>query len=90
MQLLEIVATADMCVIEEDLRHGRAAIGAFRHLLPRFAIAIDRNLGKGEILLIQKVLRRAAIGASRRGINRDFNWGRHYFKSSGLPGRTTR
>jgi len=72
-QLMQLVAAANMCAINKDLRHSAPAIGTLNH--SRFLARIPRNIGlvKRNAFCFQQVLGGAAIAAKRGCI--DFNLG---------------
>ncbi|VTZ26758.1 hypothetical protein MPC1_3800003 [Methylocella tundrae] len=74
VQLIEIVATADMPVAEEDLRDAGAA-GALRQFSAKLPVIIDRDFSEFEILFLQQRLGPVAIGTCRRGVDRDLRHG---------------
>ena len=67
----KIVATADMMAADEDLRDGRAAVGALDHHLARLAAEIDRNLAIIDALGLEQLLGAPAIGAEGLGVDFD-------------------
>jgi len=70
---MQLVAAANMCAINKDLRHSAPAIGTLNH--SRFLARIPRNIGlvKRNAFCFQQVLGGAAIAAKRGCI--DFNLG---------------
>src|SRR5690606_15028463 len=82
LQRVQVVAAADMGFADEDLRKGRAAVGARDHLLPQFRRPGGAALGIGDRLALDEPLGGRAIAAQRAGIDRHF---RHGAPGSGLP-----
>ena len=68
---MQLVAVADMKIVEKDLRNAHAAMRPCRHVPARPRVAIHRDLGESEVLLAQQVLGPAAIGAGGRRIDGD-------------------
>src|SRR5487761_2178823 len=64
-----------MPLVDENLRHSAAAIGALRHSHLPGAVAIDADLLKRDILLVQQAFGRRTIAAGAFGINHDIRHG---------------
>src|SRR4029079_13854921 len=67
---VKVVAAADVALADEDLRHARAALRLRQHLVAPLGRSGDLDLRNGAALLLQKVLRRHAVGAPGLGIDR--------------------
>jgi hypothetical protein len=70
---MQVVAPADVLIIDEDLGNGATAIAAAgSHRIPRLLIAINGVFGVRDTLSIQQILGTNAEGASAPGVNLDF------------------
>ncbi len=70
----QIVEPADVMTVDENLRHG-AALRARDHLVALGRIGVDADFGVVQPFLLQKVLRRHAVGAVHAAV--DFDVVRH-------------
>ncbi|MNY66559.1 hypothetical protein D3C86_2040050 [compost metagenome] len=68
---MQIVAAADMHVIDEDLRKGRSAIGPGNHLVAKFGSASCVMLDKIDALRGQQCLGPRTITAALARIDRN-------------------
>lgn len=73
LQISQIIRTADMLAIDEDLRNSRAAIGALNHFLTLWATHADFIFFISHTLFVEQRFRARAIRTSELGV--DFNLG---------------
>src|ERR1700761_3451487 len=71
----EVVIAADVRAVDEDLRHGAAALAPFEHLAELRGIAVDAELVPLETAILEEVLCGDAVGADRRAVDFD-SWHR--------------
>jgi hypothetical protein len=67
----QIVETAHMLVVDEDLRHRAAAAAARQHRIALGRIGIDAHFGPLQPLGLEQVLGRHAVRANGGGIDLD-------------------
>jgi len=67
---------AEADIVEEDVRHACAAIGAFGHSRALFRLHGDVVFLERDALLFQQRFRPMAVGAERGAVDFDFGHGR--------------
>src|SRR5262245_61072327 len=67
----QVVITADMAPVNENLWNRAAAAAALEHLVAAPGLEHDVDLGEFDAFLFQQALRRAAVAAKRLRINDD-------------------
>src|SRR6266702_2810421 len=67
----QIVGTADMLAVDEDLRHGIAPTRAAHHLVAPFRMLVEIDIRECYTLALQQTSRPRAIGTNHRGVDLD-------------------
>src|SRR5690349_8446724 len=83
----QVVITADVAPVNENLRNGAAAAAALDHLVAAPRLEHDVDLGVFDAFFLQQPLSRGAVAAERLGIDDDARIGHGYLTSGRLSAR---